>query len=255
MKERVYKMLKVENLSVNVKDEEILHGVNLEILAGETHALLGPNGSGKTTLLLTIMGMPDYQVTEGRILFEGRDITKLSIDDRAKLGIGVSFQKPPFIRGVTTHQMIEIVSKGKADIEELAFFMRLNDFLDRDINYGFSGGEVKRSELMQLLAQDPKLALIDEPESGVDLESISLIGGAINRLLNKDHRLKERRSMPKKAGLIITHTGHILDFVNIDKAHVIVKGNIGCTGLPQELLNSIRKLGYEECVRCQLERR
>lgn len=248
-------MLRIEDLKVEVGENEILHGVNLEIPAGETHALFGPNGSGKTSLVLTIMGLPEYEVTEGRIIFKGEDITKLPTNERAKLGIGMSFQRPPTIRGVNTRQMVEICSAGKADVEKLASYMDLKRLLNRDVNLGFSGGEIKRTELFQLLAQDPALALIDEPESGVDLESIASIGKAINRLLNKDVHLRERKKLSPKSALIITHTGHILDYVRVDKGHIMCDGKIGCTAHPQELLENVRRLGYEECIRCQLRRR
>lgn len=246
-------MLVVEGLSVSVEEKEILHGVDLEVKEGEIHALFGPNGSGKTSLLMAIMGIPPYRVTEGRILFKGEDITDLLINERARLGIGLSFQRPPTIRGLRTRKMVEICSGGKANAEEMASYLKLEDFLDRDVNYGFSGGEIKRAELLQLLAQNPDLILIDEPESGVDLESIALIGEAINRLLRRDVRLSERRKMPLKTGLIITHTGHILDYVKVDKAHVMCHGRIGCSGHPLELLEEIRKMGYKECIRCHLQ--
>lgn len=243
----------MEGLSVSVEEKEILHGVYLKIKEGETHVLFGPNGSGKTSLLMAIMGIPPYRVTDGRILFRGEDITDLAVNERARRGIGLSFQRPPTIRGLRTRKMVEICSEGKANAEELASNLKLEGFLDRDVNYGFSGGEIKRAELLQLLAQDPNLVLIDEPESGVDLESIALIGEAINRLLKKDVRLRERRKMPPKTGLIITHTGHILDYVKADRAHVMCHGRIGCSGHPQELLEQIRKMGYEECIRCHLQ--
>lgn len=245
-------MLTINRLSVGVDDKEILHGINLEIKEDEIHALFGPNGSGKTSLLMAIMGIPPYRVTEGKILFKGEDITKLSVNERARRGIGLSFQRPPTIRGLRTRKMVEICSRGKVDVEALASYLRLGEFLDRDINFGFSGGEIKRAELLQLLAQDPDLVLIDEPESGVDLESIVLIGKAINRLLNRDVRLRERRKMRPKTGLIITHTGHILDYVKVDRAHVMCHGSIGCSGHPRELLEEIRTIGYEECIRCHL---
>jgi len=243
----------VEGLSVSVEEREILHRVNLEIKDGEVHALFGPNGSGKTSLLMAIMGVPSYRVREGRIFFKGEDITNLPLDERARRGIGLLFQRPPTIRGLRTRKLVEICSRGRADVEELASYLELGKFLDRDVNYGFSGGEIKRAELLQLLAQDPDLALIDEPESGVDLESVVLIGEAINHLLKKDIHLRERRKIPKKAGLIVTHTGHILDYVRVDRAYVMCDGRIGCSGHPQELLEQIRKMGYEECIRCHLQ--
>jgi Fe-S cluster assembly ATP-binding protein len=246
-------MLTVEGLSIDIEEKQILHQVDLEIDEGEVHVLFGPNGSGKTSLLMAIMGIPPYQITEGRIFFKGEDITNLPINERARRGIGMSFQRPPTIRGLQTRKMVEICSDGKADAENLAFYLKLEDSLDRDINYGFSGGEIKRTELLQLLAQDPDLILIDEPESGVDLESIALIGDAINRLLKRNVRLRDRRRIPPKTGLIITHTGSIMDYLKVDKGYVMCNGRIGCSGHPQELIEQIREMGYQECVRCHLQ--
>ncbi len=246
-------MLRIENLKVSVGNNEILHGVNLRIGEGETHLLLGPNGSGKTTLLMSIMGFPRYTVTEGRILFRGKDITALPINERAALGIGISFQRPPTIRGVKTRQIAEIAGKGRANVEELASLLRLEHHLDRDINHGFSGGEIKRAELLQLLAQQPDLVLLDEPESGVDIENMALIGEATNRLLGKNRPYRERKAQDGRSALIISHTGFILDYVSADVGHVMCGGVIGCSGNPGELLSEIRRMGYEECVRCQLE--
>jgi Fe-S cluster assembly ATP-binding protein len=247
-------LLTINRLCVSVEDKEILHGINLEIKEDEIHALFGPNGSGKTSLLMTIMGISPYQVTAGTIRFKGEDITDLPVNERARRGMGLSFQRPPTIRGLRTRKMVDICSQGRGDAEALATSLELDAFLDRDVNYGFSGGEIKRSELLQLLAQDPDLVLIDEPESGVDLESIVLIGDAINRLLRRDIRLRDRREMPQKSGLIITHTGHILDYVKVDRAHVMCHGRIGCSGHPRELLEEIRRMGYEECIQCHLQK-
>ncbi len=249
-------MLRIENLRVNIGEKEILHDINLEIEEGEIHVLFGPNGSGKTTLLMTIMGFPNYRVLEGKIFLKGEDITHLPPHERAKRGIGISFQRPPTIRGLKTRKMAELAnlcSDETANIDEIASNLNLEGFLDRDINYGFSGGELKRTELLQLLAQNPDLVLLDEPESGVDLENIALIGEAINCLLEKDISCKERRLRPKKSSLIISHTGYILDYVNADKGYVMCEGSIGCSGQPHELLDTIRKLGYEECIACQLQ--
>jgi Fe-S cluster assembly ATP-binding protein len=247
-------LLSINRLRVSVEDTEILHGINLEIKEDEIHALFGPNGSGKTSLLMTIMGIPPYSVTAGTIRFKDEDITDLPVNERARRGIGLSFQRPPTIRGLCTRKIVDICSRGRVDAEALATSLELDAFLDRDVNYGFSGGEIKRTELLQLLAQDPDLVLIDEPESGVDLESIELIGDAINRLLRRDILLRERREMPQKTGLIITHTGHILDYVKVDRAHVMCHGCIGCSGHPRELLEEIQRMGYEECIQCHLQR-
>ena len=246
-------MLEIKQLSVAVDGRQILQDVNLSIGTGETHVLFGPNGSGKTTLLMTIIGFPKYQVTEGSIIFKGKDITRLPMDERARLGIGMSFQRPPVVRGVKTRDMIAACLKEQGNEEiigQLAQKAELVDFLDRDINYGFSGGEIKRSELMQLLAQRPEIVLLDEPESGVDLVNIALIGQLINELLEKHCPMHERRCM----GFIITHTGHILDYVNARTGYVMCDGTIGCEGDPHEILKTIKEKGYEECIRCLMRR-
>jgi Fe-S cluster assembly ATP-binding protein len=246
-------MLEIKHLAVAVGGKEILHDVNLKIGVGETHVLFGPNGSGKTTLLAAIMGFPKYQVTAGSISFHGKAITRLSLDERARLGIGMSFQRPPVVRGVKTRDMVTACLRKRGDgelIEKLAEKTDLADFLDREINYGFSGGEIKRSEMMQLLAQKPELALLDEPESGVDLENIALIGELINELLEKECPIVDRKCM----GLIITHTGHILDYVDARTGYVMCQGRIGCEGDPHEILKSIKQKGYEECTKCLVRR-
>jgi Fe-S cluster assembly ATP-binding protein len=241
-------MLEIKGLDVAVEGRQILHDINLVIQAGETHVLFGPNGAGKTTLLMAIMGFPKYEVTKGSIVFDGQDITGLPVDERARLGVGMSFQRPPVVRGVTTRDIIEVCLAGHdgETASQLAAKADLTDFLDRDINYGFSGGELKRSELMQLLAQRPHLALLDEPESGVDLVNIALIGRLINELLDKECPMRKRKCM----GLIITHSGHILDYVNARTGYVLYDGRIGCEGDPHEMLATIKERGYQECIRC-----
>ena len=242
-------VLEIKHLSVAVGNKEILHDINLKIKTGETHVLFGPNGSGKTTLIMTIMGSPKYQVTKGSIIFGGKDIVRLPMDERARLGIGMSLQRPPVVRGVKTRDMVAACAKGRLGpetIDNLAEKANLTELMDREVNYGFSGGEIKRSELLQLLAQDPDLALLDEPESGVDLVNIALIGELINELLQKVHPIRDRRH----AGLIITHTGHILDYVNARSGYVLLNGRIVCEGDPHEILETIKRKGYEECKRC-----
>jgi len=244
-------MLEIKQLSVAVDGREILQNVDLDIGNGETHVLFGPNGSGKTTLLMAIMGFPRYQVTGGSIVFNGTEITGLSLDERARLGIGISFQRPPVVRGVKTRDMVSAClgdSEAKVTVDGVAEQANMTELLDREINYGFSGGEIKRSELMQLLAQRPEMVLLDEPESGVDLENIVLIGELINELLEKDCPIRTR----KCTGLIITHTGHILDYVNARTGYIMLDGRIGCRGDPHEILATIKEKGYEECVNCIL---
>jgi Fe-S cluster assembly ATP-binding protein len=199
--------------------------------------------------LSAIIGFTKYQITKGRIIFQDKDITHMPMDERARMGIGMSFQRPPVIRGVKTYDMVKACLErhgNEESVEQLAAKANMTDFLDRDINYGFSGGEVKRSELMQLLAQRPELVLLDEPESGVDLVNISLIGKLINELLEKDCPIRSRKSM----GLIITHTGYILDYVNARTGYVMCDGMIGCEGDPREMLATIKEKGYKKCITC-----
>ncbi|HZD60754.1 MAG TPA: ABC transporter ATP-binding protein [Anaerolineae bacterium] len=238
-------MLELRDLKVEVSGKEILHGVNLKIDEAQTHVLFGPNGAGKTTLLMSIMGFPEYKVTGGQIIFNGEDVTALPLHERAKRGVGMSFQRPPTIKGLKTHQIIELSAKGSISVDEIAEQINLGYLLNRDVNDGFSGGEIKRSELAQLMAQKPSFVLLDEPESGVDLENISLLGSAINKLLQKD--LKKLRV---NSCLIITHTGYILDYVEADTGHILLDGRIACAGNPRELLGHIKENGYEECAVC-----
>ncbi len=248
-------MIEIRNVSVSADGKRILHDVNLRIGRGETVALFGPNGSGKTSLLKTIMGSPQYRVESGAILYRGEEITRRSIDERARLGIGMVFQHPPAVRGVKLRDILRICMErtGAYDekkINEAAGKLDCADFLDRDVNLSFSGGEIKRSELLQLLAQNPGFVMFDEPDSGVDLVNINLVGRVMNELLEKDKREDQRT----KAGLIITHAGYILDYVNADRAYVMLNGTVSCAGTPRDLLEDIREKGYEECVRCRKQR-
>lgn len=239
------RLLEIVDLSVSIGDKRVLKGVNLKVGRGETHALFGPNGCGKTTLLNTIAGIPRYKIESGNILFKGVDITDKPMDERAKLGIGIAFQTPPAIRGLKLRDLIRLCNP-KADVEKLMKEMDFLDFADREVNRGFSGGEVKRSEMVQLLAQKPDFVMLDEPDSGVDLENIKLIGKAITRLTEKDMKPSKRT----RSGIIITHFGHVLDYMATDKAHVMIEGTIVCTGNPREILEQIKKRGYEGCVAC-----
>jgi Fe-S cluster assembly ATP-binding protein len=241
-------MLHIEDLHVKVGDKEVLHDINLHIEEGETHVLLGPNGSGKTTLLMTIMGFTSYSITDGKIIFKGEDVTTMKSHERAQRGIGMLFQRPPTISGLKLGKMLTAISRNKDnDIAELARSVHMDKFLERDINKGFSGGEIKRSEVLQLMIQNPDFVMLDEPESGVDLENISLIGTAIGSLLEKEKHLIKRR----KSGLVITHTGFILDYIDADKGHVMCDGEIKCHGNPREILKDIKQRGYKECLECR----
>ncbi len=249
-------LLEIKDLYVSIGKKEILKGINITVPFGEVHVLFGPNGSGKTTLLSAIMGFEGYRIEKGRIIFDGKDITGLPPYERAKLGIGISFQKPPAISGLKLRRLVEICAKDKKKIEEYAKILNLSEHLEREVNVGFSGGEVKRSELLQLLVQEPRLVLLDEPESGVDLENVALIGDAINLLLGRkikpeqEKSLKEIRKERKKSALIITHTGYILDYVEADIGHVLLDGRIICSGNPREILHTIKRHGYSECYKC-----
>ncbi|MDK2796009.1 MAG: Fe-S cluster assembly ATP-binding protein [Archaeoglobaceae archaeon] len=242
-------MLRIVNLSVEVEGKRILHNVNLYIKKGETFALFGPNGSGKSTLLNAILGNPAYKVVGGRIIFKKVDITNMPSDQRVKLGLGMSFQNPPKINGVKLIDILRHCAKlsglGEERIMELAEKLRMKEHLNRSINVGFSGGEVKRSEILQLLLMNPDFVLLDEPDSGVDLENIAIVGSAIRDLLERD---KEER---EKGGLIITHQGHILDYVTADYGVILYKGRVACVGDPKDIISQIRKNGYEGCIaRC-----
>jgi Fe-S cluster assembly ATP-binding protein len=242
-------ILEVCDLSVDAGERPVLRGVFLSISPGEVHVLLGPNGGGKTTLLMAVMGLPGYRVTGGRILFRGADITALPADERARRGIALSFQRPPAVRGVTARILLgQILGRrgGRGpSLADLSHAVGTDALLDRDLNVGLSGGELKRSELLQLLALDPALALFDEPESGVDLDSIAVVGAGMRRLLGRNG------GGSGKAALIVTHTGHILREVPADHGHVLVRGKIICRGEPRMLFEDIALHGYEGCLACR----
>ncbi|MGD8923424.1 MAG: ABC transporter ATP-binding protein, partial [Syntrophobacterales bacterium] len=214
-------MLEINDLWVDVKGTEVLKGVNLTIPSGETHILFGKNGSGKSSLLMTIMGFSRYKVRQGRISFKGEDITKMPINERSKMGIGLAFQRPPSIRGVKTRDVFTICNNNSESCDTLAEKFEFSELLERELNVGFSGGEMKKSEILQLLLQDPELVMLDEPESGVDLENLEILGKAINKLLEK--YLWRTRG---KSGLVISHLGFILNYIEADSGYVLMDGRI-----------------------------
>jgi Fe-S cluster assembly ATP-binding protein len=241
-------MLDIKDLHVVVGEKEILHDINLHINDGETHVLMGPNGSGKSTLLMAILGFSGYRITEGRIMFRGEDVTGMPIHERAKRGMGLMFQRPPTISGLKLGKLLAATSgKSQEEIREFAGLVHMERLLDRDINKGFSGGEIKRSEMLQLMLQQPSFIMLDEPESGVDLENISLMGSTIGKLLEKEKRIVTRQ----KSGLVITHTGYILDYLDANVGHVMCDGVIRCHGNPREILKDIKLRGYRECLECR----
>jgi Fe-S cluster assembly ATP-binding protein len=213
--------------------------------------LFGPNGAGKTALMRTIMGFSEYKVIKGRILFNGEDVTYMPVDERARRGLGIMMQRPPDMSGIKLRDLLRVASKGKINPETLAETLDMKRFLERDVNVGFSGGEIKRSELLQLEAQDPSLYLLDEPESGVDLVSIEQVGMTIKGLLEEGVCPGETCNKGKSA-LIITHTGQILDYVTADRGYILCNGTVMCSGNPLKMLEEIKKKGYEECIKCRL---
>ncbi|MEE4195634.1 MAG: ABC transporter ATP-binding protein [Anaerolineae bacterium] len=243
-------MLQIENLNVRVEGEEILHDINLVIPPGEIHAILGPNGGGKTSLMMTIMGFSKYQISSGRILFEGEDITYAPIAERARMGISVAQQRPPTIEGVKLAQVLEFLEnkdeKSILLVEQYINTASMETFLPREINAGLSGGEIRRSELLQLIAMRPKFAMLDEPDSGVDVGSMELIGRMINEIYGQD----PVHPASRRAGLIITHNGAMLDHIYTETAHVIIDGKLACSGNPRQILESAGEDGYENCAAC-----
>ncbi|WP_303235559.1 Fe-S cluster assembly ATPase SufC [Methanosphaera cuniculi] len=241
-------LLEIKDLKVEVEGKEILKGVNLKINEGETHVLLGPNGAGKSTLFMSILGFPKYNITQGEIIYKGEDITNMETPERIKRGLGVTFQNPPAIRGVKLKELLKIEDSKHEykndeelteDVIKLGEKLKLNDsFLNRDVNVGFSGGEVKRSELLQLLAQKPDFIMFDEPDSGVDIENVELISKEIKNLLDQDNPNSQ------KGGLLITHLGYILQFVNATNAHILKDGVIVKSGKPKTVLEEVREHGF-----------
>lgn len=244
-------ILKVRDLSVEVNKKKILHDINITMREGQICVMFGPNGSGKTSLLMSIMGMPDYPVKKGSIIFEGRDVTKKTVDERARRGMGIGFQLPQEIMGVKLVDMLKIAAGKKPNQDlspgekKLVSKFMLEEFLDRDVNLDFSGGEKKRAEILQLLLMKPRILLLDEPDSGVDLESLKLIGEEIQGYVERNNA----------SALIITHQGHILEHMKAEKACVLLKNTIYDYNEPQKILEDIKRNGYNGCLKCRERKR
>ena len=242
-------MLEIKNLHAQVEDKDILKGIDLEIKAGEIHAIMGPNGSGKSTLASVITGKEEYEMTEGKILFENEDLDEVSPEERAHKGIFMSFQYPIEIPGITTTNFIKTAinetrkAKGENDMPAKDMLKMLRDkcdlldidqkFLSRSINEGFSGGEKKRNEIFQMAMLEPKLAILDETDSGLDIDALKIVANGVNKLKSKDN-----------AVLVITHYQRLLDHIIPDFVHVLFDGKIVKSG-GKELAFELEKKGYD----------
>ena len=238
-------MLKIENLHASVDSTPILNGVNLEINPGEVHAIMGPNGSGKSTLANVLMGNPVYEITDGKIEFNKEDITEEPVDNRAKKGMFLAFQYPESIPGVTIVNMLKTALTNIEETEYTTVELRLKvaeamkdlglspDFADRYLNEGFSGGERKRNEILQLAVLNPMLAILDETDSGLDVDGLRIVGEGISNLKNDE-----------RGYLVVTHYQRLLEYVKPDYVHVFVDRNIVETG-GKELSDKLEKEGYE----------
>lgn len=236
-------LLRITNLHVFVEKKEIIKGMNLNVGKGEVHIIFGPNGSGKSTLLNAILKLPGYSIEAGKITVKSRNTQNMTTDEIANLGIGMSFQHPPKIKGVTLRNFLNAINHSE-DLDDEIKALNMENFLDRELNVGFSGGELKRAEILKLYAQSPDLLLIDEPESGVDIENIAVISKAINKILQYKTPIKQR----ERSALIITHTGNILNYIDADVGHIFMDGKIVCTGDPRSIMEDIKKFGFNGCV-------
>jgi len=236
-------VLKVKDLKVKLGNKIALDKVNLSLRKGEIHAIFGPNGSGKTSLISSIIGIPVYKIVEGKIIFEGKDITRLPIYERAKLGIFCAFQNPPSIKGLKVKDFLRLFTNDENSA--LNFVGLSSNFLEREVNVGFSGGERKKFEIAQIFASKPKLLLLDEIDSGVDIESLKVIGRKLAEYIQKN----------KVSVLLVTHHGEILKYLKPKKASVMLNGKIVCRGNYKKIWKTIRERGYEWCERCKLRKK
>ena len=242
-------MLKIKNLEVKTEDQKILNKLNLEVKAGEVHAIMGPNGSGKSTLASVVAGKEEYEVSRGYITFENEDISELDPEERAHKGIFLSFQYPVEIPGVSVTNFIKTAinetrkSKGQEDmpasemlkiIKEKADMLEIDrKFLSRSLNEGFSGGEKKRNEIFQMAMLEPKLAILDETDSGLDIDALKIVANGVNKLRSKDN-----------AVVVITHYQRLLDYIVPDFVHVLMNGKIVKSGT-KELAYELEEKGYD----------
>lgn len=239
--------LEIKDLHVSIEDKEILKGVNLTINTGEIHAIMGPNGTGKSTLSSAIMGHPSYEVTQGEVLLDGVNILELDVDERAKAGLFLAMQYPSEITGVTNADFMRSAINAKREegqeINLMQFIKKLDkqmDFLDIDkdmaqryLNEGFSGGEKKRNEILQLMMLEPKFAILDEIDSGLDIDALKVVSKGINQMRGEEFGV-----------LMITHYQRLLNYITPDKVHVMYGGKVVKSGGP-ELAKRLEEEGYE----------
>lgn len=239
--------LEIKDLHVSIEDKEILKGVNLTINTGEIHAIMGPNGTGKSTLSSAIMGHPSYEVTQGEVLLDGVNILELDVDERAKAGLFLAMQYPSEITGVTNADFMRSAINAKREegqeINLMQFIKKLEkqmDFLDIDkdmaqryLNEGFSGGEKKRNEILQLMMLEPKFAILDEIDSGLDIDALKVVSKGINQMRGEEF-----------GALMITHYQRLLNYITPDKVHVMYGGKVVKSGGP-ELAKRLEEEGYE----------
>ena len=242
-------MLKINNLKANIDKKSILNGFNLEIKAGEVHAIMGPNGSGKSTLASVISGDPKYVIKEGVLEFLGEDVSEMDPEERAAIGLFLSFQYPVEIPGISLNNFIKTALNQKqkslglepfsakeilARIKENANALKINlDFIKRSVNVGFSGGEKKRAEIFQMLMLNPKLSILDETDSGLDIDALKIVASGVNRLRNENNSF-----------IIITHYQRLLDYIRPDYVHVLSDGKIIKSGGP-EIAKMLEEKGYD----------
>lgn len=237
------KILEIKDLYVSVEGKEILKGLNLKLDLGKINALMGPNGSGKSTLVNTIVGHPKYEITSGKILFNGKSIGDMSVDKRAKLGIFLSFQYPQEISGVSVAKFLKVacdsldkgisIFKFKKFLKEKQEILEVEDeMVNRYLNEGFSGGEKKKMEIFQMLVLDPTLILLDETDSGLDVDALRIVAKGVNSLMNE-----------KKSALVITHYKRILEYIRPDKVFIMIDGRIALEG-DGSLVDKLEEKGY-----------
>ncbi len=238
-------LLHIENLHVSVGDKELLHGINLTVRKGEVHVIMGVNGAGKSTLFHAIMGNPEYTVTQGKIFFEGQDITDLSVDKRAKLGIFLSFQAPVSVAGISLENFIRTAKTTITGQQQRLFpFKRLLhsrleelemdlSYGDRYLNDGFSGGERKKSEVLQMRMLEPKLAMLDETDSGLDVDAVRVVSKSLSAYHNEGN-----------AVMLVTHLNQLLKFIQPGHVHILIDGHIVKEG-GQELVQEVEANGFD----------